>query len=144
MTSHSGGSSPIMPFESMYSRQIPTIHASLQKLIVDLDEKINIGEKYKSEKKEFKKIEFYEKGSLLDFFSQGLSAQESKKSQQNLAPLNLPPPDYKTTSSLFRQKDQNSQNPILDFLGRCIPRQEKPSNNPQNPHVNILPRFINL
>jgi hypothetical protein len=124
--------------------QPPIVYGSLRQFLAELDQKINIGkiQEFKSgeqelKNKEFKKIELYEKGSLLDFFSQGLGVRESKISQQqNPPPLKHPPQNHKTPSNLFRQNDQNSQNPILDFLGKCLPRQtQKPSTHPTQPLI---------
>jgi hypothetical protein len=147
MTSKSQRSSPIALSESSYDvNPPPIIYGSLRQFLEELDrdmkkekeksEKFNSGER-ELKNKEFKKIELYEKGSLLDFFSQGLGLRESKISQQqNPAPLKHPPQNHKTPSNLFRQNDQNSQNPILDFLGKCLPRQpQKPSTHPTHPLI---------
>lgn len=136
MTSKSQRSSPIAPPETPYNVNPPPIaYGSLNRFIAELDQKINIEkiQEFKGREREFKKIELYEKGSLLDFFSQGLGMRESKKSQQNLAPLNRPPQNYEIPSNLFRQNDQN---PILDFLSKCLPRQpKKPSTHPTQPSI---------
>ena len=145
MTSKSQRSSPIAPSESPYDvNQPPIVYGSLNQFLAELDQKINIGkiQEFKSgerelKNKEFKKIELYEKGSLLDFFSQGLGVRESKISQQqNPAPLNRPPQNYEIPSDIFRQNNQNGQNHIFDFLGKCLPPQpKKPSTHPMQPSI---------
>ena len=144
MTSKSQRSSPIAPPETSYNVNPPPIaYGSLNQFLEKINQEINIGkiQEFKSgerelKNKEFKKIELYEKGSLLDFFSQGLNFKENIKSQQNLAPLNRPPQNYEIPSNLFRQNEQNGQNPILDFLSKCLPRQpQKPSTHPTQPSI---------
>jgi hypothetical protein len=124
----------------------PIIYGSLRQFLEELDrdmkkekeksEKFNSGER-ELKKQEFKTNELYEKGSFLDFFSQGLGLRESKISQQqNSAPLNRPPQNYEIPSDIFRQNNQNGQNPIFDFLGKCLPRQpQKPSTHPTQPSI---------
>ena len=76
-----------------------------------------------------KKLELVESGSFLDFLLGGLSA----KKNPNQAPLNNPP----IPLGILRANHQHSQNPVLNFLGNCIPRNA-PSNNPSKVRGNNL------
>jgi len=144
MTSKSQRSSPTYPPETSYNlNPPPIIYGSLMQFLAELDNEIKKekekekSKEFKSEKQEFKTIELYEKGSLLDFFSQGLGVRQSKISQQqNPAPLNRPPQNYEISSDIFRQNNQNGQNSIFDFLGKCLPPQpKKPSTHPTQPAI---------
>jgi hypothetical protein len=68
-----------------------------------------------------KKVELVQSGSFLDFFLGGFNA----KKNLNQAPLKDPP----IPLDMLKANHQHNQNPFLDFLGNCIPK-EKPSNNP--------------
>jgi hypothetical protein len=70
-----------------------------------------------------KRVELFQSGSLLDFIFSG----GGERKNPNLAPLNAP----QIPVAIFRDSRQN-QNPVFDFLGMCIPKEQKPSNQPSN------------
>ena len=77
-----------------------------------------------------KQFEFYEEKSVVDFIVNGLSSIKIAESRQNLAPLNNPKNDA-LSIDIFREDSKNNKNPILDFLSKCLPQQQKPSTHPQ-------------
>jgi hypothetical protein len=130
MTSNSRESSPSMPNEISFGidPKAPIIFGSLQEFLKVLDDELN---KIPEEKPKIhpniqpiKKVELVESGSFLDFFLGGFNA----KKNPNLAPLNNPP----IPLGMLKANHQHNQNPFLDFLESCIPKEQKPSNKPSN------------
>ena len=136
MTSNSRESSPAMPNEisfGIYPK--PTIvFGSLQEFLKGLDDELNkIPEKKPKihpNIQPIKKVELVESGSFLDFFLGGFNA----KKNPNQAPLKDPP----IPLDMFKANHQHNQNPFLDFLESCIPKEQKPSNNPSKARSNNL------
>jgi hypothetical protein len=135
MTSNSRESSPAMPNEISFGidPEAPLIFGSLEEFLRGLDdelskipeEKPNIYTKIPPQNQlpnnKDKKFELVQSGSFLDFFLGGFNA----KKNLNQAPLKDPP----IPLDMLKANHQHNQNPFLDFLGKCIPK-EKPSNNP--------------
>ncbi len=144
MTSNSRESSPAMPNEISFGidPEAPLIFGSLQEFLRGLNDELN---KIPEEKPKIytkippqnqlpnnkdKKFELVQSGSFLDFFLGGFNA----KKNLNQAPLKDPP----IPLDMLKANPKNNQdNPFLDFLGNCIPK-EKPSNNPSKARSNNL------
>ena len=138
MTSYSPEPSPSNPsdFDKIIETQ-PRVYGSLREFLKELDDKLNkisdgnpkiytqippqTQPQIPSQNNKDKKLELVESGSFLDFLLGGLSA----KKNPNQAPLNNPP----IPLGILRANHQHSQNPVLNFLGNCIPKNT-PSNNP--------------
>lgn len=147
MTSNSRESSPSNPYEfgNIIQTQ-PRVYGSLQEFLKGLDDELNkkdIPEKKSKIETQIspqtqpqiqppnnkdKKLELVESGSFLDFLLGGFNA----KKIPNKAPLNNPPIPF----DILKANTVN-QDPILNFLGNCIPR-EKPANNPSKARGNNL------
>ena len=138
MTSNSGESTPKMIDEILYdinpARQHPIVYGSLNEYLETLKKeskqqeirKINPYNEYRNPPQTYtnnKRVELVQPGSLLDFILGGGGA----KKNPNLAPLNAP----QIPVAIFRDSRQN-QNPVFDFLGKCIPKEQKPSTQPSN------------
>lgn len=127
MTSNSRESSPAMPNEISFGidPKPSIVFGSLQEFLRGLDDELNkIPEKkpkISPNIQPIKKVELVQSGSFLDFFLGGFNA----KKNLNQAPLKDPP----IPLDMLKANHQHNQNPFLDFLGNCIPK-EKPSNNP--------------
>ena len=138
MTSYSGESTPKMideiPYDINPVRQHTIVYGSLNEYLETLKnesrqqeiQNINLYNEARNPPQTYtnnKRVELVQPGSLLDFILGGGGA----KKNPNLAPLNNP----QIPVALFRDNTQ-SQNPVFDFLGRCIPKEQKPSNQPSN------------
>ena len=146
MTSNSRESSPSNPYEfgNIIQTQ-PRVYGSLQEFLKGLDDELNKisdenpkiytqtqpiipPQQIPSQNNKDKKLELVESGSFLDFLLGGFNP----KKIPNKAPLNNPP----IPLDILKANTVN-QDPILNFLGNCIPR-EKPANNPSKARVNNL------
>ena len=144
MTSESRESTPEIPPEKIHEIEgfrPPQPYSSIQKLLEEVRERvskeIDKDQQIKGEKIEDKKhnqIEFYQEKSVVDFIVNGLGAYPPD-SRRNLPPLKHPENDNPQNINMFREDDRNNKNPILDFLGKCLPRQQKPSTNPTQPSI---------
>ena len=152
MTSESRESVPAIPSETEMIHEIegfrpPQAYNSIQKLLEEVRERLNRevskkeidkDQQIKGEKIEDKKpnqIEFYEEKSVVDFIVNGLGAYPPD-SRRNLAPLNNPINDNPKNINIFIEDDRINKNPILDFLGKCLPRQtQKLSSHPTQPSI---------
>ena len=147
MTSESRESIPAIPPEIKENNYFkpPQAYDSIQKLLeevreklnkeIDKDEKIKDG-KIKDEKIEDKKlnqIEFYQKNSIAEFIVNGLGANTAESGQ--MPPLKHPKNDNPKNINIFREDAVNNRNPILDFLSKCLPQQQKPSPHPTQPSI---------
>lgn len=146
MTSYSPEPSPSNPsdFDNIIETP-PRVYGSLREFLRELDGELNkisdenpkiytpippqTQPQIPSQNNKDKKLELVESGSFLDFLLGGLSA----KKNPNQAPLNYPP----IPLGILRANDKNNQNPVLNFLGNCIPN-ETPSNNPSKARGNNL------
>lgn len=149
MTSESRESIPAIPSEiqeDTYFKPPPQAYNSIQRLLeevrerlskeIDKDEKIK-DEKIKGEKIEYnkpKQIEFYQENSFAEFIVNGLGAYPPD-SRQNLPPLKHPKNDNQKNINIFREDARSNRNPILDFLSKCLPQQQKPSTHPTHPLI---------
>ena len=147
MTSNSREPSPSNPkdFSNINEAQ-PRIYGSLQEFLRELDDQLNkisdektkiytqtqpqIQPQIPSQNNKDKKLELVESGSFLDFLLGGFNP----KKNPNQAPLNNPP----IPLDMLKANHQHSQNPVFNFLGNCIPRDNKPSNNPSKARGNNL------
>ena len=144
MTSESRESTPEIPPEKIHEIEgfrPPQPYSSIQKLLEEVRERlskeIDKDQQIKGEKIEDKKlnqIEFYEEKSVVDFIVNGLGAYPPD-SRRNLPPLKHPENDNPKNINIFIEDDRINKNPILDFLGKCLPRQQKPSTNPTQPSI---------
>ena len=142
MTSYSREPSPSNPSDfDIIIETPPRVYGSLRDFLRELDDELNKisdenpkiytqtqpkipPQQIPSQNNKDKKLELVESGSFLDFLLGGLSA----KKNPNQAPLNNPP----IPLDMLKANHQHSQNPVFDFLGRCIPKEQKPSNQPSN------------
>ena len=144
MTSESRESTPEIPSEIQENTYFkpPQAYNSIQKLLEEVREKLNKeideDQQIKDEKIEDKKlnqIEFYEEKSVVYFIVNGLGAYPLD-SRRNLPPLKHPENDNPKNINIFIEDDRINKNPILDFLGKCLPRQpQKPSSHPTQPSI---------
>ena len=153
MTSESRESIPAIPPEIKENNYFkpPQAYDSIQKLLEEVRERLNRevskkeidkdrkikGEKIENKKIEDKKhnqIEFYEEKSVVDFIVNGLGANITD-SRRNLPPLKDPKNDNLKNINMFREDVRNNRNPILDFLSKCLPQQQKPSPHPTQPSI---------
>ncbi len=145
MTSESRESIPAIPPEKIHEIEgfkPPKAYNSIQKLLEEVREKLNKeidkDGQIKHEKIEDKKsnqIEFYQEKSIAEFIVNGLGAYPPD-SRRNLGPLIHPINDNPKNINIFREDAKNNRNPILDFLGKCLPRQtQKPSTHPTQPSI---------
>ena len=141
MTSYSREPSPSNPSDfDIIIEAPPRVYGSLQEFLEKLDYELSkqniLNENPKiytqtqpkippqqipSQNNKDKKLELVESGSFLDFLLGGLSA----KKNPNQAPLNNPP----IPLDMLKANPRNNQDPVLNFLGNCIPKNT-PSNNP--------------
>ena len=144
MTSESRESTPEIPSEIQENTYFkpPQAYNSIQKLLEEVREKLNKeidkDQQIKDEKTEDKKlnqIKFYEEKSVVYFIVNGLGAYPLD-SRRNLPPLKHPENDNPKNINIFIEDDRINKNPILDFLGKCLPRQtQKPSSHPTQPSI---------
>ena len=149
MTSESRESIPAIPSEKIHEIEgfrPPQPYSSIQKLLEEVRERLNKeidkdreikGEKIENKKTEDKKpnqIEFYQEKSIVEFIVNGLGAYPPD-SRRNLSPLKHPENDNPQNINMFREDARNNRNPILDFLGKCLPQQQKPSPHPTQPSI---------
>ena len=107
------------------------LNREVSKKEIDKDRQI------KNEKTEDKKpnqIEFYQKNSIAEFIVNGLGANITD-SRRYLPPLKDPKNDNLKNINMFREDVRNNRNPILDFLSKCLPQQQKPSPHPTQPSI---------
>ena len=148
MTSESRESIPEIPFEIIHEIEgfrPPQPYSSIQKLLEEVREKLNKeidkdrqieSEKIQDKKIEDKKlnqIEFYQKNSIAEFIVNGLGANTAESGQ--MPPLKHPKNDNPKNINIFREDAVNNRNPILDFLSKCLPQQQKPSPHPTQPSI---------
>ena len=150
MTSESRESTPEIPSEKIHKIEgfrPPQPYSSIQKLLEEVGERLNRevskkeidkDQQIKDEKTEDKKlnqIKFYEEKSVVYFIVNGLGAYPLD-SRRNLPPLKHPKNDNPKNINIFIEDDRNNKNPILDFLGKCLPQQtQKPSSHPTKPSI---------
>ena len=149
MTSESRESIPAIPSEIQENTYFkpPQPYSSIQKLLEEVRERLNRevskkeidkdrqieGEKIQDKK--LNQIEFYQKNSIAEFIVNGLGAYPPD-SRRNLPPLKHPENDNPKNINIFIEDDRNNKNPILDFLGKCLPQQtQKPSSHPTKPSI---------
>ena len=149
MTSESRESTPEIPSEIQENTYFkpPQAYNSIQKLLEEVRERLNRevskkeidkdrqieGEKIQDKK--LNQIEFYQKNSIAEFIMNGLGANITD-SRRNLPPLKHPENDNPKNINIFIEDDRINKNPILDFLGKCLPRQtQKPSSHPTQPSI---------
>ena len=147
MTSYSPEPSPSNPsdFDNIIETP-PRVYGSLREFLRELDGELNKisdenpkiytqtqpnipPQQIPSQNNKDKKLKLVESGSFLDFLLGGLSA----KKNPNQAPLNYPP----IPLGILMANDKNNQNPVLNFLGNCIPRNTL-SNNPSKARCDNL------
>ena len=148
MTSYSREPSPSNPSDfDIIIEAPPRVYGSLQEFLEKLDYELSkqnilnenpkiytqtqpkIPPQIQPQKNTDKRREIVKSGSLLDFLWGGFNP----KKNSNQAPLNNPP----IPLDMLKANPRNNQDPVLNFLGNCIPKNT-PSNNPSKPRGDNL------